>query len=61
MKVPLAAATLERVRRGDLDGATQLEVAPGGNTGVAQSLPKLASAWPPASTIWARRRGVVTP
>ncbi|VVJ25168.1 Beta-lactamase class A-like and penicillin binding proteins (PBPs) superfamily [Amycolatopsis camponoti] len=32
VKVPLAAATLERIRRGELDGATQLEVAPGGVT-----------------------------
>lgn len=32
VKVPLAAATLERIRRGDLDGATQLEVPPGGVT-----------------------------
>lgn len=32
VKVPLAAVTLERVRRGELDGATQLEVAPGGVT-----------------------------
>lgn len=31
-KVPLAAATLERIRRGELDAATQLEVAPGGVT-----------------------------
>jgi beta-lactamase class A len=30
VKVPLAAATLERIRRGELDGATQLEVPPGG-------------------------------
>ncbi|MFB9684313.1 serine hydrolase [Amycolatopsis plumensis] len=29
VKVPLAAATLERIRRGELDAATQLEVAPG--------------------------------
>lgn len=29
VKVPLAAATLERVRRGELDAATQLEVPPG--------------------------------
>jgi beta-lactamase class A len=29
VKVPLAVATLERIRRGELDGATQLEVAPG--------------------------------
>ncbi|MFI5589793.1 serine hydrolase [Amycolatopsis sp. NPDC051758] len=29
VKVPLAAATLERIRRGELDGATQVEVAPG--------------------------------
>ncbi|MET7994677.1 serine hydrolase [Amycolatopsis sp. NPDC005232] len=29
VKVPLAAATLERIRRGELDGATQLEVEPG--------------------------------
>jgi beta-lactamase class A len=32
VKVPLAAATLERIRRGELDGATQLEIAPGGVT-----------------------------
>ncbi|WIV54666.1 serine hydrolase [Amycolatopsis nalaikhensis] len=32
VKVPLSAATLERIRRGELDGATQLEVAPGGVT-----------------------------
>jgi beta-lactamase class A len=32
VKVPLAAATLERLRRGELDGATQLEVTPGGVT-----------------------------
>ncbi|MGW3965182.1 serine hydrolase [Amycolatopsis sp. NPDC005003] len=32
VKVPLAAATLERVRRGELDAATQLEVPPGGVT-----------------------------
>jgi beta-lactamase class A len=29
VKVPLAAATLERIRVGELDGATQLEVEPG--------------------------------
>jgi beta-lactamase class A len=29
VKIPLALATLERVRRGELDGATVLEVAPG--------------------------------
>ncbi|MEV1049077.1 serine hydrolase [Streptomyces sp. NPDC049916] len=29
VKVPLALATLERVRCGEIDGATQLEVAPG--------------------------------
>src|SRR5690349_21311817 len=29
VKVPLALATLERVRRGELDGATALDVAPG--------------------------------
>lgn len=29
VKVPLALATLERVRRGELDGATVLDVAPG--------------------------------
>ncbi|MEU7785313.1 serine hydrolase [Amycolatopsis sp. NPDC049159] len=29
VKVPLAAATLERIRRGELDGATQLDVPPG--------------------------------
>jgi beta-lactamase class A len=29
VKVPLAMATLERIRRGELDGATQVEVAPG--------------------------------
>lgn len=29
VKVPLALATLERVRRGELDGATPVEVAPG--------------------------------
>jgi beta-lactamase class A len=28
-KVPLALATLERIRRGELDGATAIEVAPG--------------------------------
>ncbi|MEU0538056.1 serine hydrolase [Amycolatopsis tolypomycina] len=32
VKVPLAAATLERIRRGELDAATRLEVAPGGVT-----------------------------
>jgi beta-lactamase class A len=32
VKVPLAAVTLERIRRGELDGATQLEVPPGGVT-----------------------------
>lgn len=32
VKVPLAAATLERIRRGELDDATQLEVAPGAVT-----------------------------
>ncbi|KDN19622.1 serine hydrolase [Amycolatopsis rifamycinica] len=32
VKVPLAAATLERVHRGELDAATRLEVAPGGVT-----------------------------
>ncbi|MEQ0564025.1 serine hydrolase [Amycolatopsis sp. NEAU-NG30] len=32
VKVPLAAATLERIRRGELDGGAQLEVAPGGVT-----------------------------
>ncbi|WP_410594904.1 serine hydrolase [Amycolatopsis sp. lyj-23] len=32
VKVPLAAVTLERVRRGELDLAAQLEVAPGGVT-----------------------------
>lgn len=32
VKVPLAAATLERIRRGELDRAAQLEVAPGGVT-----------------------------
>lgn len=32
VKVPLAAATLERIRRGELDGATRLDVAPGGVT-----------------------------
>lgn len=30
VKVPLALATLERIRRGELDGATQLDVRPGG-------------------------------
>lgn len=29
IKVPLAAATLDRIRRGELDGATALEVQPG--------------------------------
>ncbi|EFE79325.1 class A beta-lactamase-related serine hydrolase [Streptomyces filamentosus] len=29
VKVPLALATLERIRRGELDGATPLDVAPG--------------------------------
>jgi beta-lactamase class A len=29
VKIPLAAATLERIRIGELDGATQLEVEPG--------------------------------
>jgi beta-lactamase class A len=29
VKVPLAAATLERIRRGELDGATPVEVEPG--------------------------------
>ncbi|WP_228994617.1 serine hydrolase [Streptomyces sp. DH8] len=29
VKIPLALATLERVRRGELDGATPLDVAPG--------------------------------
>jgi beta-lactamase class A len=32
VKVPLAAATLDRIRRGELDAATQLEVPPGGVT-----------------------------
>jgi beta-lactamase class A len=32
VKVPLAAVTLDRVRRGELDAATQLEVPPGGVT-----------------------------
>ncbi|MGW4062892.1 serine hydrolase [Amycolatopsis sp. NPDC004747] len=32
VKVPLAAATLERIRRGELDAATPLEVSPGGVT-----------------------------
>ncbi|HVV14514.1 serine hydrolase [Amycolatopsis sp.] len=41
IKIPLAAATLERIRSGELDGATQLEVAPGrtvtsGPTGLAR-------------------------
>lgn len=41
VKVPLAMATLERIRRGDLDGAEQLEVAPGrhrspGPTGISR-------------------------
>ncbi|MCR6482011.1 class A beta-lactamase-related serine hydrolase [Amycolatopsis sp. OK19-0408] len=30
VKVPLAMATLERIRRGELDGATPMEVPPGG-------------------------------
>ena len=29
VKIPLALATLERIRRGELDGATMLEVQPG--------------------------------
>ncbi|MEU4894904.1 serine hydrolase [Streptomyces sp. NPDC044780] len=29
VKIPLALATLERIRRGELDGATMLEVSPG--------------------------------
>ncbi|MGW0711892.1 serine hydrolase [Streptomyces sp. NPDC002643] len=41
VKVPLALATLERVRRGELDGATPIEVAPGrittpGPTGISR-------------------------
>ncbi len=32
VKVPLAAVTLDRIRRGELDAATQLEVPPGGVT-----------------------------
>ncbi|MBQ0867164.1 serine hydrolase [Streptomyces sp. A73] len=32
VKVPLAVATLDRIRRGELDGARQLEVPPGGAT-----------------------------
>ncbi|MFK0132193.1 serine hydrolase [Streptomyces rubiginosohelvolus] len=32
VKVPLALATLERIRRGELDGAALLDVAPGGVT-----------------------------
>ncbi|MFD9893417.1 serine hydrolase [Amycolatopsis sp. NPDC059027] len=32
VKVPLVLATQERIRRGELDGATPLEVAPGKNT-----------------------------
>ncbi|MBL1099348.1 serine hydrolase [Streptomyces coffeae] len=32
VKVPLALATAERIRRGELDGATTLEVRPGGIT-----------------------------
>ncbi|MFC8588631.1 serine hydrolase [Streptomyces sp. NPDC057217] len=32
VKVPLAVATFERVRRGELDGATPLDVAPGRST-----------------------------
>ncbi|UOZ04663.1 serine hydrolase [Amycolatopsis sp. WQ 127309] len=32
VKVPLAAVTLERIRRGELDGATQVEVEPSGVT-----------------------------
>ncbi|HEY4019570.1 MAG TPA: serine hydrolase [Pseudonocardiaceae bacterium] len=31
-KVPLAAVTLDRIRRGELDGATQIEVQPGRST-----------------------------
>lgn len=37
VKVPLAAVTLERIRRGELDGATQVEVEPGGVTTPARS------------------------
>jgi beta-lactamase class A len=29
VKIPLAAATLDRIRRGELDGSTRLDVAPG--------------------------------
>ncbi|MFI0819941.1 serine hydrolase [Streptomyces sp. NPDC021098] len=32
VKVPLALATVERIRRGELDGATMLDVQPGGIT-----------------------------
>ncbi|MFD7610463.1 serine hydrolase [Streptomyces sp. NPDC059828] len=32
VKIPLALATLERIRRGELDGSTALEVEPGGIT-----------------------------
>src|SRR5262245_30291966 len=32
VKVPLAAVTFERIRLGELDGATQLEVEPGRST-----------------------------
>lgn len=41
VKVPLAAATLDRIRRGELDGSTQIDVQPGrvtasGPTGLAK-------------------------
>jgi beta-lactamase class A len=41
VKIPLAVATLERIRRGELDGAATLEVAPGrvtapGPTGISR-------------------------
>ncbi|GAA5175206.1 serine hydrolase [Pseudonocardia eucalypti] len=32
VKVPLAAATLDRIRRGELDGATLIDIQPGGVT-----------------------------
>lgn len=41
VKVPLAAATLDRIRRGELDGSTQIDIQPGrvttsGPTGLAK-------------------------
>ncbi|WP_436762933.1 serine hydrolase [Streptosporangium sp. V21-05] len=32
VKIPLAVATLERIRKGELDGSTQIDVRPGGIT-----------------------------